>query len=70
MVKEKNKTIDTIKVMSSAIDLPFSIKTRIGLTEDDRPAQKEFLVEAAQYCKTITVHGRTYKQGHSGEVDW
>ena len=69
MMKEKDKTVATIKAISESIDLPFSIKTRIGLTPDDRPAQKEFLMAAAPYCQAISIHGRTYKQGHSGDVD-
>lgn len=70
MMKEKEKTLSLIKRLNEAVaPLPFSIKTRAGLTDDDKAAQKEFIIAAAPYCKAITIHGRTYKQSHSGAVD-
>ena len=70
MMKEKEKTLDLIKRLKDAVaPIPFSIKTRAGLTDDDKAAQKQFIIDAAPYCKMITIHGRTYKQSHSGNVD-
>lgn len=70
MMREKDKTLALIKRLRDAVaPLPFSIKTRAGLTVEDKEAQAEFIVAAAEYCSAITVHGRTYKQSHSGEVD-
>ncbi len=70
MMREKEKTLELIKRLKDAVaPLPFSIKTRAGLTDDDKAAQKEFIIAAAPHCKTITIHGRTYKQSHSGSVD-
>lgn len=70
MMREKEKTLELIKRLAEAVaPLPFSIKTRAGLTDDDKAAQKEFIIAAAPYCKAITIHGRTYKQSHSGSVD-
>ena len=70
MMRDREKTLQLIKKISSSIQLPFSIKTRVWLTQDDMQEQHDFIVEAANYCKTLTVHGRTYKQSHSGFVDW
>lgn len=70
MMREKEKTLELIKRLKDSVaPLPFSIKTRAGLTDDDKAAQKEFIIAAAPHCKTITIHGRTYKQSHSGSVD-
>lgn len=70
MMRDKEKTLDLIKRLRDAVyPLPFSIKTRAGLVDDDKEAQKDFIIAAADFCKTITVHARTYKQGHSGNVD-
>ncbi len=69
MMKDKSYTLEVIKTLSKVSTLPFSIKTRAWLNEDDKERQFQFLVDAIPYCQTITVHGRTFKQSHSGDVD-
>ncbi len=69
MLKDKQKTLSILKSISSQIDLPFSLKTRIWLTQDDIQEQFDFLLEASKYVHLISVHGRTYKQSHSWDVD-
>lgn len=70
MLRDREGTLEIIKNISQNTHLPFSIKTRTGLTQFDRQLQKEFILDAAPYCDRIVIHGRTYKQSHSGEVDW
>ncbi len=69
MMKNKQKTLEYIKILSEWLALPFSIKTRAGLNIDDKEDQFKFIIDAAKYCPTITIHGRTYNQAHNGEVD-
>lgn len=69
MMHNKQRTLEILRHLASEISLPFSIKVRTGLTESDKNAQFDFLVQASQYCKIISIHGRTFKQGHSGEND-
>lgn len=69
LLKCKQETLETIKTLSENIKIPFSIKTRTGLNEDDKKAQMEFLIEASQYCHIITVHARTLKELYTGEWD-
>jgi tRNA-dihydrouridine synthase len=69
MLKDKKQTLSTLKKISEAIKTPFSIKTRAGLTVEDKKSQFDFILEAAEFIPMITVHGRTYKQSHSGDVD-
>jgi tRNA-dihydrouridine synthase len=69
MLKDRTKTLEIIKSISSNIQKPFSIKTRAWLSIDDKLAQQDFIVQASEYCSMITIHGRTYKQSHSWEVD-
>jgi len=69
LMRNKEKTLNMIKNISSNLDMPFSIKTRIWLDLNDIPKQKEFIINASKYCKFITVHWRTFNQQHSGEVD-
>lgn len=68
-MKDKKKSLEIIKTMAQHLKTPFSLKTRIGLTHEDVAEQFDFIVEASQYVWMITIHGRTYKQSHAGEVD-
>ncbi len=70
MMRDKMKTLEYIKTLSENISLPFSIKTRSWLTKDDKDEQFKFIMDAARYCETISIHGRIYTQAHSWEVDW
>jgi len=69
MLRDKERTLGILKSMSEIVSVPFSIKTRIGLTEADIHEQFQFLIDASQYVHMITIHGRTYKQSHAGEVN-
>lgn len=69
MMKDKERTLGILRRMSEVVHVPFSIKTRIGLTEADIHDQFQFLIEASEYVHLITIHGRTYKQSHAGEVN-
>lgn len=42
--------------------MPFSVKTRTGLDDQDTAEQIKFLVEVSKYVSMITIHGRTVKQ--------
>lgn len=70
LLKDKKNTLDIIKAIKKQTILPLSIKTRTGITDDDRLQQKDFLIQASTYCDTITIHGRTVKQAYTGEADW
>jgi tRNA-dihydrouridine synthase B len=69
MLKNKSNTLNIIKQIADSITLPFSIKTRIWFNDFDRDEQIDFILKASEYCHTITIHGRTYRQSHSGWVD-
>lgn len=70
MLKDKTKTLEIIKILRQNITTKFSIKTRSWLNLDDRQPQFDFVLAAGEYCDFISLHGRTFKQWHSGEVDW
>jgi len=69
LMKDKAKTLHMVKSIKESISMPFSIKTRIWLNQEDINSQTDFIVKASEYCKYITVHGRTYSQQHSWEVN-
>ena len=66
---DKENTLNIIKTLKESIKKPFSIKTRAGVNEQDKEKQKEFIIKASDYCWMISIHWRTLKQEHHGEVD-
>ncbi len=70
MLKDKEKTLNIIKELSwIQWPLPFSLKTRAWLNENDKNEQMNFIKDASQYCSKISIHGRTLKQLYTGESD-
>lgn len=69
MLRDKARTLGIIQRLAEHIQRPFSIKTRVWLTADDKDEQFQFLLDASTYVWCIAVHGRTYKQSHAGDVD-
>jgi tRNA-dihydrouridine synthase len=68
-LKDKENALDIIKKLSKIIKIPFSIKTRTGINDDDKKEQMDFLIKASEYVNMITIHGRTVKQAYTGESD-
>jgi len=66
---DKENTLEMIKTLSGSIKRPFTIKTRAGVNEQDKEKQKEFIIKASEFCSIISIHARTLKQEHSGDVD-
>jgi len=69
LMKDKKHTLNIIQKISKNIDMPFSIKTRIWLNNDDKDSQFDFILEASSYCDIIAIHWRTLKSSHSWNVD-
>lgn len=69
MLRNKKQTLETIKLLSKKLTIPFTIKTRNGLNQKDQAEQFDFIIEASKYCKIISIHGRPLKQSHSWAVD-
>jgi len=70
MMKDKLNTLNILKEIKKSIDMPLTLKTRSGLNLDDQKSQFDFILEASNFCEIISIHGRTLKQSHSGDVDW
>lgn len=74
MLRHRDATLETIKglsqIVKSSKSLTFSVKSRAGLTEDDKPEQLEFLSQISAFCDLISIHGRTLKQLYAGEADF
>ena len=71
MLKDKEKTLNIIEKLAWIQGpLPFSLKTRAWLNENDKAEQMEFLIKASAFCTKISIHGRTLKQLYTWDSDW
>ena len=71
MLKDKEKTLNIIQQLSEIKGpLPFSIKTRAWINDNDKTEQMKFLVKASMFCTKISLHWRTLKQLYSWDADW
>ena len=74
MLKHRPETLAIIKSLSEIVKsskkLTFSVKSRAGLNEEDKPEQLQFLSQIAPFCDLITIHGRTLKQLYSWEANF
>ncbi|MDI6731321.1 MAG: tRNA dihydrouridine synthase DusB [Candidatus Margulisbacteria bacterium] len=71
LLKNPTQLNKIIKTLATKLDLPITVKLRIGYTKADN---KE-IVKIAKDCQkhgasAIFIHGRTQKQGYSGEVNY
>ena len=74
MLKHRPDTLAITKSLSEIVKsskkLTFSVKSRAGLNEEDKPEQLQFLTQIAPFCDLITIHGRTLKQLYSWDADF
>jgi tRNA-dihydrouridine synthase len=56
MLKDRKNILEILKDIKKQTTLPLSIKTRTGITDDDKIQQKKFLIQASEYCDHITIH--------------
>lgn len=69
LMKDKERTLKIIENISKSLKIPFSIKSRTWLDDIDKTRQLNFLIEASNYCKKISVHSRTLKELYHWEWD-
>lgn len=70
MLREPDKLVAITKAVVEAVNMPVTVKTRLGYDEDSK-----IIVELAERLqdvgiKALTVHGRTRAQMYSGNADW
>jgi len=69
LIKDEKNAADIIKAIKNEVDLPVSVKTRLGWQDSSTLISFAQALEEAG-CDAITIHGRTYKQKFEGESDW
>lgn len=70
ILKDIPKMISLTKSVVNAVNIPVTVKTRLGWDQLDKP-----IVDVAEKLQDIgiqalTIHGRTRSQMYSGEADW
>lgn len=71
LIKDPEKAAEIVNYVVKNTKLPVSVKMRIGFSSYDQEKLEFFcklLVQAG--AKLLTIHGRTTKQGYSGNADW
>lgn len=62
---------EIVNAMSKAVQIPISVKTRLGYADYDEEHFLKFCLHMeAAGAKLLTIHGRTKKQAFSGEANW
>lgn len=70
LIKDPLLAIDLVKRVSKAVQIPVTVKTRLGWDNKEENIE-EFLLNLQDSGATmITIHGRTRKEGFSGKADW
>lgn len=70
LLKDPEKVYEIVKAVVEAIPIPVTVKIRSGWDNNSINAVEiAKLIEKAG-AKAIAIHGRTRKQGYSGQADW
>lgn len=68
-IENRSTAMKIVSDMAQAVNIPISVKTRIGWENADDLIN--FCKELEQNgCASIGIHGRTTKQGYKGEANW
>ncbi|MEA2016607.1 MAG: tRNA dihydrouridine synthase DusB [Actinomycetota bacterium] len=70
LMQDEDKTGNMIKKISSVLKKPLTIKTRIGWDRNSINILNIAKIAESAGAAAISIHGRTVKQGFSGEVDY
>ncbi len=70
LMRDEGLAARIMAAVVKAVDLPVTVKMRLGWDDDDRNAPR--LARMAEDCgvQMVSVHGRTRCQFYSGEADW
>ncbi|MGO2742231.1 MAG: tRNA dihydrouridine synthase DusB [Pseudolactococcus laudensis] len=70
LLLDPNKVYDVVSAVSSAIDLPLTVKMRLGWDNDHLFAVENALAAEKAGAAAIAMHGRTKAQMYEGKADW
>ena len=70
MMRDEKLAGDVLKATVEAVDIPVTLKMRMGWDHDSLNAPKLAKIAEESGIKMITVHGRTRCQFYKGKADW
>jgi len=70
MLKTPELLGEVLREMVAAVNIPVTVKIRIGWDEQNINAVEVTKIAEAAGAKAITIHGRTRAQGYSGPANW
>ena len=70
LIKDRLLAIELVKKVSKAVQVPVTVKTRLGWDNKEENIEEFLLNLQDSGAKMITIHGRTRKEGFSGTADW
>jgi len=69
LMQDPKRAAEIVRAMKAVIDVPLSIKIRLGWSDPTQCIEFAKVLEDAG-ADLLTVHGRTKAQGYSGVADW
>lgn len=69
LMMDRENAFRIVEELSNNLDIPISVKTRLGWENADELTEFGKGLESAG-CQLLSVHGRTFKQAFSGSADW
>ena len=70
LMREPDHALRLIEAVVAAVDVPVSVKMRLGWDDDSHNADAIAARAEAAGVRMITVHGRTRCQFYKGKADW
>lgn len=70
LLKNPKQIGNFIKELSSNVRVPVTLKIRKGINDNNTNAVEVAKIAEKNGAAAIGIHGRTQKQGYSGEADW
>ena len=70
LLKSPHLIEQIVSAVVSSVDVPVSVKLRIGWDEQSINAEETAKAAEAGGASLVVLHGRTVKQVYSGEADW
>lgn len=69
LLKDLDKVEEIIKTLVSASKKPITVKTRLGISDDEITIFKVAKICEKYGVSMLTIHGRTQKQGYTGQAN-
>ena len=70
LIKDPKLAVEIVKRITKAVQIPVTVKTRVGWSENDKGIEDFVLRLQDAGANMITIHGRTRSQGFSGKANW